>query len=185
MRDDERVNRPLPSELPPEILPISWLLGAWRGIGKGGYPGTDDFTFDQEIVFTCDGRPFLSYASRSWIIDEEGARIRPGAVETGYWRPRPDNQVEVLMSHPTGFAEIYLGEVTVTGIENATITSARAELKTDAIARTSSAKEVNAGTRLYGLVNGELMWVYEMAAAGHALQPHLSARLKPLTSAQD
>lgn len=176
--------RPLPSELPPEVLPLSWLLGAWRGIGKGGYPGTDDFTFEQEVVFSCDGRPFLSYASRSWILDDEGQRVRPSATETGYWRPRPDNEVEVLLAHPTGFAEIYHGTVTVTGIENAVITSARAELTTDAVMRTASSKEVNSGARLYGLVNGELMWVYEMAAMGHPLQAHLSGRLSPL-AAQD
>lgn len=174
------MSRPLPSELPKEILPISWLLGAWRGHGKGGYPGSEDFTFEQEVVFSCDGRPFLSYVSRSWVVDDEGNRLRPGASETGYWRPQPNNEVEVLLTHPTGFAEIYLGTVTVTGIENAVITSARAELKTDAIARTATSKEVNSGTRLYGLVNGELMWVYEMAAMGQSLQAHLSARLKPL-----
>jgi hypothetical protein len=174
------MSRPLPSQLPPEVLPLSWLLGAWRGLGRGGYPDTQDFTFDQEVVFSCDGRPFLSYASRSWIIDENGERVRVGAVETGYWRPRPDNEVEVLLTHPTGFAEVYHGTITVTGIENARITSARAELKTDAVVRTASAKEVNSGTRLYGLVDGELMWVYEMAAMGHPLQPHLSARLKPI-----
>lgn len=171
-----------PSELPPTILPISWLLGAWRGIGKGGYPGTDDFTFEQEVVFSCDGRPFLSYASRSWILNDAGERVKPGATETGYWRPLANNEVEVLITHPTGFAEMYQGQVTVTGIENAEITSARAELKTDAVMRTATAKEVNSGTRLYGLVNGELMWVYEMAAMGHPLQAHLSARLKSLDS---
>ena len=169
-----------PSELPPEVLPISWLLGAWRGIGKGGYPGTEDFTFEQEVVFSCDGRPFLSYAARSWILSDEGERLKPGATETGYWRPQPNNEVEVLLTHPTGFAEIYQGTVTVTSIENAEILGARAELTTDAVMRTATAKEVNSGTRLYGLVNGELMWVYEMAAMGHPLQAHLSARLKPL-----
>lgn len=169
-----------PSELPEAILPISWLLGAWRGIGKGGYPGSGDFTFEQEVVFSNDGRPFLIYNSRSWVLNDEGERIKPGAMESGFWRPQPNNEVEVLITHPTGISEMYQGTVTVTGIENAEITGARAELKTDAVMRTATAKEVNSGTRLYGLVNGELMWVYEMAAMGQSLQPHLSARLKPL-----
>ena len=30
-------------------------------------------------VFAHDGRPFLSYESRSWLLDEEGAVIRPAA----------------------------------------------------------------------------------------------------------
>ena len=44
--------------------------------------------------------------------------------------------------------------------------------------RTSSAKEVTAGHRLYGLVGPALAWAYDMAAVGQPLQPHLSAQLK-------
>ena len=47
----------------------------------------------------------------------------------------------------------------------------------DMVARTASAKEYTAGHRLYGLVEGDLMWAFDMAAMGEALQPHLSARL--------
>jgi hypothetical protein len=46
------------------------------------------------------------------------------------------------------------------------------------VARTDSAKEYTAGHRLYGLVNGELMWAYDMAAVGQPLQPHISATLR-------
>ncbi len=49
---------------------------------------------------------------------------------------------------------------------------------TDAIVRTESAKEVTAGKRLYGNVEGDLLYAYDMAAMGQALQPHLWARLK-------
>ena len=73
---------------------------------------------------------------------------------------------------------MWVGKVEVTGIENAVITGARAELDTDAIVRTESAKEVNAGKRLYGLVNGDLAWVYDMAAEGQKLASHISAQLK-------
>jgi THAP4-like, heme-binding beta-barrel domain len=31
---------------------------------------------------------------------------------------------------------------------------------------------------LYGLVDGELMWAFDMAAVDQPLQPHLSARLR-------
>jgi hypothetical protein len=46
------------------------------------------------------------------------------------------------------------------------------------VARTGTAKEYTAGRRLYGLVNGDLMWAYDMAAMGNALQSHISAQLK-------
>ncbi|CAB4846791.1 unannotated protein [freshwater metagenome] len=166
------------SGLPPELLSLSWLIGTWVGVGVGGYPTVGDFHFAQEVTFASDGRPFLSYSSRAWLLDADGNRVKPLAVESGYWRPRPDNHVEVLLAHPTGFAEVWIGEVTVSEIADATVTGARVELRTDVIARTSSAKEYTAGHRLFGLVDGELMWVYDMAAVGQPLTSHLSARLK-------
>jgi hypothetical protein len=160
------------------LVPLSWLLGTWVGVGVVGYPTMDDARFGQEVTFATDGRPFLSYWSRSWLLDEAGERVRPLATETGFWRPRPDNRVELLLAHPTGYAEVWLGEVTVTGIVDATITGARMELRTDVVARTESAKEYTAGTRLYGLVDGDLLYRYDMAAVGHPLTAHLSATLK-------
>jgi hypothetical protein len=94
-------------------------------------------------------------------------------METGFWRPQPGGKVEVLLAHPTGITEIYLGEVTGTKIEMAT----------DIVARTSSAKEVTAGHRLYGLVGPDLAYAYDMAAVGQPLQPHLSAQLKRIATA--
>ena len=88
-------------------------------VGLGQYPTIDDFRFGQEVTFTTDGRPFLYYLSRSWILDGEGNRIRPSATETGYLRPLPDNEVELLLTHPTGFAEIWFGKVTITDIQDA------------------------------------------------------------------
>lgn len=167
------------ADLPEQLMPLSWLLGTWVGVGVGGYPTIESFQFGQEMSFSTDGRPFLAYRSRAWLLDDEGRQVRPLAVETGFWRPQPDNQVELVLSHPTGYAEVWIGQVTVTGLENAAITGARAELSTDVIARTASAKEYTAGTRLYGLVEGELLWAYDMAAVGQPLTSHLSARLKP------
>ena len=43
---------------------------------------------------------------------------------------------------------------------------------------TATAKEVTAGHRLYGLIDTDLGWAYDMAAFGQPLQPHLSAQLK-------
>ncbi len=163
--------------LPDELLPISWLIGRWVGVGLGQYPTIENFRFGQEVSFSTDGRPFLSYWSRSWLLDDDGNQVRPLATETGFWRPRPENHFEVTLAHPTGFAEIWYGNVEVTGIENATITGARATLTTDAVMRTESAKEYGQGERLYGLVDGKLLWTFDMAAMGQVMQNHLSASL--------
>ena len=157
----------IPADLAPQCAPLAWLLGVWRGEGVGGYPTIDDFRFEHEVSFTQNGKPFLAYTSRSWILDAGGERVRPAAAESGYWRPQDDGRLEVLLSHPTGFSEIWEG----------TVDGPRIELRTDVVARTTTAKEYSAGHRLYGLVEGDLMWAFDMAAVGESMQPHLSARL--------
>lgn len=164
---------------PEAVVPISWLLGRWVGVGTGHYPTIEDFRFEQEIVFGCDGRPFLTYHSRSWLLDDDGNQVRPLAMESGYWRPRPDNEIEVLLSHPTGYSEVWVGRVKINEISGPIITGASIEMSTDAVARTESAKEYVGGTRLYGLVKGSLMWTFDMAAMGEPLQNHLAASLRP------
>ncbi|RVX46963.1 uncharacterized protein DUF1794 [Nonomuraea polychroma] len=155
-------------EVHPDLEPIAFLLGRWEGAGVGGYPTIESFNFGQEIEFGHNGKPFLTYVSRTWLLDQDGNRVRPLATESGYWRPQPDRQIEVVLAHPTGIVEIYIGEVVFHKIE----------LRTDVVARTATAKEYTAGHRLYGLVNGNLMWAYEMAAVGHPLTDHMSAELK-------
>jgi hypothetical protein len=168
----------LGSGVPPvhsDLAPLEFLLGRWEGAGIGGYPTIESFQFGQEVSFSHNGKPFLIYASRSWRLDDEGRIGAPLGTETGYWRPRPDNQVEVMLAHPTGIVEIYLGEVSGT----------RIEMATDVVARTATAKEVTAGHRLYGLTGQgtrDLAYAYDMAAVGHKLQSHLSAQLKWVSS---
>ncbi len=154
-------------DLPTELVPVAWLLGTWRGLGVGGYPSVDEFRFSQEMTFSETGKPYLHYLSRSWLLDDEGAEVRPLAQETGYWRPQPDGALEVVLAHPTGYAEIWLGEVD----------AAKIEMRTDVVARTETAKPYTAGHRLYGLVQGDLMWAFDMAAVDEPIQPHLSAKL--------
>jgi hypothetical protein len=163
----------MPDATPPvheRLAHLSFLLGEWHGFGVVGYPTMTESRFEQEVSFTHDGRPFLTYASRTWLVDEDGNRTRPSASETGYWRPgQEERDVEVLLVHPTGIAEVYLGEVVFRKIE----------LRTDVVARTHTAKEVGAGHRLYGLVEGgDLAYAVDMAAVGQGLQPHFSARLQ-------
>lgn len=155
-------------DLHPSLLPLFFLIGRWEGAGVVGYPTIESAQFGQEVSFSHNGKPFLIYSSRTWLLDEDGSIGRPLATETGFWRPQPDGQLEVLLAHPTGITEIYLGEVNGTKIE----------LATDAVARTSTAKEVTAGRRLYGLIGTDLAYAYDMAAVGQPLQAHVSAQLK-------
>lgn len=178
-------------ELPPEhpaIAPLSFLLGRWKGTGKGDYPTIKPFNFAQEVTFSHIGKPYLVYTSRSWrlesddngelVLDEHGAprRLEPLAVETGFWRPQPNGAVEVVLSHPTGITETYAGLLrSLTSIE----------MIADQVIRTPTAKAYEQGKRLYGLVpsqtrEGEkdLAYAFDMAAMGQPMTPHLWAVLQ-------
>ena len=151
------------------LEPLAWLVGRWEGVGALVYPTIPDANVLLQLELSHDGRPFLRHASRSWLLQDDGTRGRPGASETGWWRPGAGpNDVEVLLAHHTGVVEVLVGRVAFR----------RAELASDLVARTATAKEVTATTRLYGAVDDDLGHVLEMAAVGQPLQPHLSVRLR-------
>ncbi|MEY4323128.1 MAG: hypothetical protein RL410_909 [Actinomycetota bacterium] len=164
----------------PDIAHMSWLVGTWTGIGEGQYPSSDPFRYEEVVQFATDGRPFLEYRSMTWLIDDDNQRVKASHTESGYWRPAPDNGVEALLSHPTGYSELWLGKIEVTNLVNARITGARMILEADAIVASPTAKSVTSGLRMYGLVEGELLMTYDMAAVGHETQNHLAIRMRPL-----
>ncbi len=159
-------------DLHPYLLGLLPFIGVWRGRGKGGYPTIEDFDFAQEIRISHDGRPFLSYESRSWLINDDGTPIRPAAREVGWWRPvvvddQPTDEVEALLTSQFGVMQLLIGQVDHLKIE----------MVSDAVVRTVTAKEITAEQRLYGIVDGALLYAQGMAAVGQGMQDHLSARL--------
>jgi hypothetical protein len=159
----------IPENIHPSCARLAWLIGTWAGNGHGEYPGIQPFEFGQEVVFQQDGRTFIHYFSRAWIVDAEGNHVREAAQETGFLRPQEDGTLEMVMAHHLGFVEIWLGEIHPD--------QPRFEIVTDAVARTASAKEYVAGKRLYGYVGGDLLYAFDMAAQGHELQSHTHAQL--------
>lgn len=159
---------------PPEphamLAPVTGLLGTWHGRGRGEYPTlADDFTYTQEVTFSHDGRPFLRYEARAWLVDADGAPLRPSARESGWWRLQPDGRVEALITQPTGIAEIAVGHAADGAVD----------LTTREVALTPTAKEVEATRRRYGLTDdGALTFVHDLAAVGQPLRHHLAARLQ-------
>ena len=158
----------LPENLHPDCGPVAWMLGTWRGNGHGDYPTIDAYQYGQELIFTHDGRPFFHYMARSWIIDENGEKVRDAAQEAGFLRCRPGGNMELLLSHSSGISEIWYGKAE----------AAKLELHTAGVSFTESAKEVTSGKRLYGNVNSDLLYAYDMEAMGQPLQPHLWAQLE-------
>jgi hypothetical protein len=193
--------------LPAELGPLQWLVGDWEGTGVLSYPVGDrtvEHEFGQRVSFAHHGHPYLSYEAYAWMLDDE---LTPLAAETGFWRlarpaedadpgpgmlppegepafgtldaveslRRPDGafDIQALIAHPAGVAELYLG----------TIAGPRIDLATDAVLRGASAKEHTASTRMLGLVEGHLLWAWDLAALGRGLESHASARLARVTPA--
>ena len=191
----------LDATTPAELAPISWLIGLWEGTGIVDYKVGDEtrsLQFGQRLSFTHDGLPHLNYNSYTWLLDADRT---PHVTETGYWkltrpalegdpgpgllpgigaRPfttarsvetlrRADGsfEIEVSIVHPGGVNEFYLGRAA----------GPRIDLSTDAVMRTASAKEYAAATRLYGLVDGHMLWAWDIAALGQGLRTHASGRL--------
>jgi len=170
---DDTANLRQGADLNPALLGLLPLVGVWRGEGQASYPTIDTYRFGQQIVVAHDGRGFLTWESRAWLLDDEGTLIRPAARESGFWRVKVsedgDDTLELLLTHNTGVIELYYGTP---------LSQSSWELATDVVLRTETAKEVTAAKRLYGIIEGgDLGYVEERAMMGQHLQPHLSARL--------
>ena len=194
----------LPTDLPADIVPLSWLLGVWEGTGviaheAGGAAYAGEFA--HRVSFSHDGGDYVNYAASAWLLGDDDART-PLVAETGYWRlaraaeaadagpallpptaarehARTADDVELLRNaaggfdlevaivHSDGISELYLGQVS----------GPRIDLATDAVVRPAGAKEYAAATRMYGYVDGHLLWAWDISAFGGELASHASARL--------
>jgi hypothetical protein len=160
------------------------------------------------VSFTHNGLPYLQYRAESWLTDDDGTRLRPLTVETGFWaleRKQLDadggpglipadivpalksaDEVEALrnseggfdisvsISHPGGISELYYGQ----------IKGPQIQLTTDMVMRGSHSKDYSAATRIFGLVDGNLLWRWDVAVGGKegkGLEAHASAFLKKVS----
>lgn len=191
----------IPTDVPSELVPLSWLLGVWEGTGVMDYKLGDEHVqreFGQRVSFSHDGQPYLNYTANAWTLDDDST---PLAAELGYWRlsrvqvegdpgpammpatgPRPFSNaesVEALRNSSGGF-DIEVSLVHPDGVIElylGQVKGPRIDLATDAVIRTAGAKEYAAATRMYGLVDAHLLWAWDIAALGQDLRTHASARL--------
>jgi hypothetical protein len=160
-------------DLHPALLGLLPFIGLWRGRGQGGFPAEKDYNFAQEIRISHDGRDFLAYESRIWLLDDASEPVGMGDRELGFWRPvlnaegRPTDEMEATLTTQHGVIEILEGEAKGT----------RLEMATAGVGHTATGLAVTGGHRLFGIVEGALLYAQEMSAGGDQLKPHLSARL--------
>lgn len=169
----------IPEDLNPALMAVAWMIGSWEGNGHGAWPiGADgarlnadarEFEYGQRIDFATNGGPYLHYISQTFTRDADGHPDAPLSMEAGFWRPQADSSIEVVLCAPEGWSEVWAGK----------ITGAKIELVSDAVMRTSSADvPYTGGQRLYGNVDGDLLWTFDRATDGVPLQPYMWARLQ-------
>jgi hypothetical protein len=154
-----------PADLHPDVAPLAFLLGRWAGPGRGEYPTIEPFGYTEEVTFGfVPNKPFLVYGQRTRHADDG----RPLHAETGYWRCVAGREVEVVLAHPTGIAEVLEG----------TLDGRRIELASTALTTTATAKAVTATRRSFEVDGEVLRYRVAMAAVGVPLTHHLAADLR-------
>lgn len=185
----------LPEDLAPELYPLAWLVGTWRGPGVLAYPDIPERPIVVDVDIAHDGGPYLAYSSTISLLDgalpdrEESfdpASLEAGAIwsrESGFWRPASDGEavpvmgapadgpepsgIEVLLAEASGHVSVHVGSAQ----------GPRIDLVSHHVARTATASDVVAQRRMYGWVRGEIFFSIELAAFGHELQSYASGRL--------
>lgn len=152
------------------LLALLPLVGNWTGTGAGVVPSSGTgFAFRQQLRFAHDGRPFLVYESRSWLVDEDGNDIRPAFRESGFWRPGAgQDDIEVVVASITGLTLLFTG---VAGDQ-------RWDLSTSAIISTPTARQVAGERRLYAISADTLVYATELAVTAGDYAPHLNGTLQ-------
>jgi len=148
------------------VAALAFLLGRWRGEGEGRYPTIEAFTYGEELRIGHTGKPFLTWAQRTWSLDDG----RPLHVETGYVRATATGTVELVLAHPTGVVELAEGELHGTAVE----------LSSRLVGCTSTAKPVTGVSRRLEVDGHVLRYRLSMAAVGRTGEEHLSATLRHL-----
>lgn len=191
----------IPDDLPIEVTPFAFLFGKWQGSGKIVTRENDEAEavevgFKQQLEFTHDGQDTVTYVATATLED---GTVLPG--EVGYWRltraphdsdagpgllpgrgaraiqtredletlrnPEGGFDIQVSMLHPGGVAELYHGK----------IKGARIDLASYAGTAFDGAKTYRHSVRVYGLVNHNLMWAWDIATRSAQTESHASAEL--------
>lgn len=187
----------LDGDLAPELYPLAWLVGTWRGPGVLNYPDIPEQGLVVDVEFSHDGGPYLAYHATYSLgaliagdADFTAADLEPGEIwarESGFWRPATGAEaapvqgapadgpapsaIEMLLSDASGFAGVLAGSAQ----------GPRIDLASEWVAATgSSPAQVRALRRMYAWVHGTIFWAHDLAAFGHDLQSYASGRLARL-----
>jgi hypothetical protein len=146
----------------PDLAPIAFLLGTWRGEGEGEYPGVEPFRYTEELSFEHVGDPFLLVTESSWALDGGPLHFERGTI-----RSLGAGLVDLTLAHPIGVAEVAEGRVDGTNMT----------LRSTAVVRTAAGSPVTEIERRYRREGDGLAYELDMAMEGVARTFHVRATL--------
>ena len=150
-------------ELHPDLLPLAFLVGTWRGRGDGEYPTIQPFSYVEEVAFGHVGKPFLSYTQKTRDAETD----LPLHTEAGYFRPDGPERAELVIAQPSGIVEVHHG------ILRGQTLSFEAVM----VGTSRTAKDVVSVSRTIEVVGDTMTYRVEMGAVGQPHQHHLAATL--------
>ncbi|HYI46275.1 MAG TPA: FABP family protein [Actinomycetota bacterium] len=151
-------------QIHPLVEPLAYLLGTWRGEGRGHYPSIDDFSYSEESSWDHDGRPFLYYRQNTWNL----ATGAPSHSEAGFWRVKDGGRIELVIAHNNGVVEVQSG----------TFKGTRIEVASTELSSAPTAMTIGGLARVFEVVGDSLSYELAMAFDEHASQNHLTATLQ-------
>lgn len=148
----------------PALDLLDLLPGRWQGDGAGHYPTIEPFAYVEQLTFTRLGdKPILEYVQRTWRRDTG----EPSHRENGFVRLESP-VVELVLTQPTGYAEIHHGRR-----DGATIA-----FGVTAFDRTATARAVETVRRHWTVLPDRLEIDLWMTWAGVVDGHHLHAELR-------
>lgn len=149
----------------PALAPLEFLLGIWRGSGRGCYPTIEPFEYTEQATYVPGpDKPFISYRQTTRRLGGDGAPLH---AETGYVRPAGRGRAELVIVQPTGLVEVHAGAVR----------GNRVEFRTSLVGRSATAVEVTQVRRIVEVTDDIMTYRLDMEAVGRPIQTHLVAEL--------
>lgn len=148
--------------LHPHLAPLAFLLGTWRGEGKGEFHTVEPFSFEEKIRFSHRGGPWLVYEQRARST-ADGELLH---AEMGFWRPLGEGRVDAYVALNAG-----------SDFSEGTVLGTTVTLRSTTTRMGEGIEEVTRLERRYEVADDTLTYEISLGTEGQAFGWHVGGRL--------